>query len=72
MCCFFIHAFKCNTNRLYYAEPARVTQKFLTVEARVEERANMECAASGESPIAIEWLDNNNKRIERATDKRFM
>lgn len=54
-----------------FAEPAKFSAKYKTVEVRIEEKASLVCSASGEPPIAIEWLDKDGSRIQK-TDKRFM
>ena len=56
---------------LKFPEPARFGPKYKTLEVRVGERANMICAASGELPVRLEWLDKASNVIQ-ANDKRFM
>lgn len=53
------------------SEPAKFGLKYKTVETRIEERANMLCAASGELPIQIEWHHKDGSLISNK-DKKFM
>lgn len=55
------------------AEPARVASRYKLVEVRVEERAQLDCAASGEQPVSLSWLDKEGKPIDqKSNEKRFM
>jgi len=53
------------------SEPARIGTRYKTVEARVEERAQLTCLATGELPLTLTWFDKEGKLVDKE-DKRFM